>query len=199
MTSSHHLTKQQILDSVSSGNIKTIQLYFEQQNGTSSSADDLLPDQLLCEACSFGRAQIARYLIEHQNANPQAKNDFGNSPLVFASNSGNVETIRYLVEHCNVPMDQGEVTPLMTCAAQGHLDAVKYFIQKGIDPHAKDDEAFSALLYAAQGGHLNVVRFLIEEVKMSTSDKTEEGQSAVDLAEESGVEEVVEYLKERGI
>lgn len=41
----------------------------------------------------------------------------------------------------------------------GHLDIVKYLIEKGIDVHINDDNALTS---AVLGGHLEVVKYLLE-------------------------------------
>jgi len=46
---------------------------------------------------------------------------------------------------------------LISAAESGHLDVVKYLVEKGADVHADDD---GALRWAAESGHLDVVKYL---------------------------------------
>ena len=52
-----------------------------------------------------------------------------------------------------------EIDPMI--AANGHLEVVKYLIERGADVHADND--YYALRYSAGKGHLEVVKYLIEK------------------------------------
>ena len=58
---------------------------------------------------------------------------------------------------------QGRRYGSMPAACGGHLDVVKFLIDKGADVKAKDNTGRTALTYAALRGNLDVVKFLIEK------------------------------------
>ncbi|GAA6000523.1 hypothetical protein JCM10207_008051 [Rhodosporidiobolus poonsookiae] len=48
-------------------------------------------------------------------------------------------------------------------AGEGNLDAVKQFIDQGVSPNAKDDNAYTPLHAAASWGHSDILRYLVEK------------------------------------
>ena len=46
---------------------------------------------------------------------------------------------------------------LIDAAKNGHLDVVRYLVERGADVHADDDEA---MRWASRNGHLEVVKYL---------------------------------------
>ena len=51
----------------------------------------------------------------------------------------------------------GEPPSLMAAAARGHLRVVNFLLQVGADKEAATPDGDTALTYAAESGHLNVV------------------------------------------
>eukprot|EP00919_Chromeraceae_sp_WS-2016_P064169 GHVR01151800.1.p1 GENE.GHVR01151800.1~~GHVR01151800.1.p1 ORF type:complete len:107 (+),score=8.97 GHVR01151800.1:2001-2321(+) len=45
----------------------------------------------------------------------------------------------------------------------GHLELVKFFIGKGANVNARDNNRVTPLIWASEEGHLDVVKFLIEK------------------------------------
>ncbi|CDW53719.1 Ank and Ank 2 and KAP NTPase and Ank 4 domain con taining protein [Trichuris trichiura] len=61
----------------------------------------------------------------------------------------------------HVENEDGE-TPLLVSARIGNANLVRFFLESGGDPNAKDDEMFSSLLNAAKYGYVEVCELLIE-------------------------------------
>ena len=55
----------------------------------------------------------------------------------------------------------GASTPLMEAAQEGHIDIVKYLINKGANIHAVTNTMDTALTYACANGHTNIAELLI--------------------------------------
>jgi ankyrin repeat protein len=72
-------------------------------------------------------------------------------------------------------------------AINGHLEAVRYLVEKGADVHAKNDEA---LRLAAKNGHYGVVRHLIKNGANVQANNNE----AVEMAAKNGHLKVVKLL-----
>jgi hypothetical protein len=62
------------------------------------------------------------------------------------------------------------------------LDSVKTCIRNGTDPHAANEGGWTALHSAAMKGNLEIVRFLIKECQVNLNQKTNSGQTAMDIA-----------------
>ncbi|KRX84307.1 Kinase D-interacting substrate, partial [Trichinella sp. T6] len=65
----------------------------------------------------------------------------------------------------NLPVDianeKGE-TPLIISSRLGDISLVKFFLQCGFDPNAKDDEMWTALLNAAKNGYIEICKVLLD-------------------------------------
>jgi ankyrin repeat protein len=59
--------------------------------------------------------------------------------------------------------DKKGFTVLMKASYRGHLDLVKFLVQKQVDVDATDSQGLTALSWAAVAGHLDVVKCLLEE------------------------------------
>jgi hypothetical protein len=70
----------------------------------------------------------------------------------------------------------------------GKLEVVKYLLENGADIHSRNDEA---LILASQNGHLDVVRYLVE----NGADVHAQTDAALSWAVEFGYLEVENYLK----
>uniref|UniRef100_A0A0K6S7X0 Uncharacterized protein n=1 Tax=Chromera velia CCMP2878 TaxID=1169474 RepID=A0A0K6S7X0_9ALVE len=91
----------------------------------------------------------------------------------MAAGKGSVEDLRLLVEFgADVNVRGGktflrewdeEATPLMLAAQLGMNDAVSFLLEKGADPHLKDNLAETALHLAARHGQHSTVGVLIRE------------------------------------
>ena len=72
----------------------------------------------------------------------------------------------------------------------GHLDIVKYLVERGANIRVDDD---SSLRYASYNGHLDVVKYLVE----SGADVHVNGDEPLRIATDNGHTEVVNYLKSK--
>ncbi len=85
---------------------------------------------------------------------------------------------------------------LIKFSSAGHLDIVKYLVEKGADIHAPNDLAppDRALRQAAHNGHLDVVKYLVDK----GSDIHVRDDLALKGAARGGHLEVVKYLVGKG-
>lgn len=82
-------------------------------------------------------------------------------------------------------------------AAFANLPRITELIAKGVDINAKNKDGVTALLLAAQNGHLEVVNVLLE-AKADPNIADADGDTALLLAVESGAAEVVQALLKAG-
>jgi hypothetical protein len=88
---------------------------------------------------------------------------------------------------------------LFNAASNGSHEAVKYLLSLGINPDERDEEQNNdtALMQAAFGGYLNVVKELIK-MGADINAKDINGQSVLTKALWSGNDELVQYLEKHG-
>ena len=94
---------------------------------------------------------IIKYLIEEQNADPEAKTHEGQTPLFFACQYGNLDAVKYLIDQRNVNIESTDPDgerPLMCAARCGHTEIVKYLISKGADKSARNFTGRDAASFA---------------------------------------------------
>jgi serine/threonine-protein phosphatase 6 regulatory ankyrin repeat subunit B len=122
----------------------------------------------------------------------------GHTPLIAASAAGSLSVVKLLipagakVDH----HDEHGLTPLMHASHSGHKDIVKTLL----DTHASPDPLpgmTSALILAADGGHDEVVRLLIER-GAQTNHVDNKGATALMLASKAGKLSTIKLLIERG-
>ena len=71
----------------------------------------------------------------------------GKTALTQAAASGNIECIETLIE-AGAEINRGSPTPLMAAAKDGHVECVKLLIQEGADLNIRNENGYTALIFA---------------------------------------------------
>jgi len=83
----------------------------------------------------------------------------------------------------------------MRAAYKGVIHRLKVLLDDmKLDVNTKTSEGITALMYAAKGGHAEVVRVLLDR-NADANAKDKDGKTALMLAEEEGHTEIVKLLK----
>ena len=88
-------------------------------------------------------------------------------------------------------------TFLVEAAKGGHLEIVKYLLEKGGNINDKDDKCRTALIYASMSVDLETVKYLIEK-GADVNAKDNNGSTALMDASSGGCLEIIKYLIENG-
>ena len=122
--------------------------------------------------------------------------------LANSATKGDLAKIKQLVEQqgvdVNTKITVGRykgLTALMGASVDGHLEIVKYLISTGADVNAKNDDGWTALIFASTTkGHLEIVKYLISK-DADINAKRDKGLTALMVAS-SGKLEIVKALVE---
>ena len=87
----------------------------------------------LIRACYGGHTNTCRALVK-AGAMVEAKDNDGNTPLIWASAQGHLTTVKFLVEECHANVEakaNAGITALWTANNMGKSDVVAYLRSKG--------------------------------------------------------------------
>lgn len=107
-------------------------------------------------------------LIQHSGSSGlklEEPNENGHTPLMEAASNGYLECARLLIDAgacVNTHSNEFKETALTLASYKGHVEMVKYLLEKGADFEHKTDEMHTALMEACMDGHVEVARVLIE-------------------------------------
>lgn len=116
---------------------------------------------------------------------------------------GNIDGLRELADAIDIDKEYGGWTLLMWASNYGHLDIVYYLsiTKKASKNYSSLFYNHTALMVAAEKGHLEIVKFFEENRPYSGVDIdawNKRGDTALMIAIESGHFEIVKYLVEHG-
>lgn len=148
---------------------------------------------------------LIAFLLE-RGANPNAKSTdaSGTAPLHLSVEGGDVEATALLLSHKadpNIRLGMGSLTPLFFAAREGLVETAVQVLDAGADVNAKDQYGFTALHEAADKGHEQVVKLLLERgadrtigVDPGYAPYTHK-ETAADMAKARGFTKVAELLQ----
>ncbi|MBI9075749.1 MAG: ankyrin repeat domain-containing protein [Desulfatibacillum sp.] len=107
--------------------------------------------------------QIIEKLLD-AGADPNLKDDLNQAPLYFAAHQGQVDMVKMLLEHgADVHNRGGELEhdALMAASIQGHYEIAKMLMEKDAKFHIPDKQGMTALMFASQLGHMDIVNLML--------------------------------------
>ena len=173
--------------------------YLVEERGADINAKDNNGNTPLHDASYKSRnIDVVKYLIE-KGADANAKNDDGRTPLHKASNPESIDVAKYLVEERGADInakDNNGNTPLHDASyTRGNVEVINYFIEKGADVNAKDNNGRTPLHKAAEKGHADIVKYLVEKGRRTLLYATDNGGlNALHLAAKLGKDSIVKLL-----
>ena len=155
--------EQALMEAAYAGNLDEVRRLV--LDGTPVDAIDAERHTPLMWAGFNGHAAVAEYLLD-AGAEIDNKDSSGRTALLYASSGPFPETVELLMERgadVNVQGTLEGFTPLMTAAAEGLADVVRLLLGAGADRDIKDVDGDTALSFAKQNGHAEVVALLESE------------------------------------
>lgn len=109
-----------------------------------------------------GHADVVAFLLD-EGADVEKTNTEGRPPLIFAASGSNPETVELLLERGadpDVTDDVQEWSALMFAAAEGQADVTRILLEHDADPSLEDEDGETALDFARDNGHTEIVQLL---------------------------------------
>eukprot|EP00239_Pterosperma_sp_CCMP1384_P000450 CAMPEP_0197853200 /NCGR_PEP_ID=MMETSP1438-20131217/22268_1 /TAXON_ID=1461541 /ORGANISM="Pterosperma sp., Strain CCMP1384" /LENGTH=286 /DNA_ID=CAMNT_0043467511 /DNA_START=255 /DNA_END=1112 /DNA_ORIENTATION=+ len=97
---------------------------------------------------------------------PNAPDDYDETPLYIASGVGALVIVKYLVEEHAADVshrNHDKWTPLAWAVARGHLKVAKYLVARGANPNSMTSLGWRPLHLAAMLARVDIVRFLLDQ------------------------------------
>uniref|UniRef100_A0A1X7TLV8 Uncharacterized protein n=1 Tax=Amphimedon queenslandica TaxID=400682 RepID=A0A1X7TLV8_AMPQE len=113
-----------------------------------------------------GHTHFIKHLVENHQLDLCAVNKKGMAPIHCACSNGRLNLIQYIVEHIpsslELPVRGCGHTPFLTAVYFNQLEFIKYLISKKCNLSATDDNGSGAVHISVGRGHLNVLKYLID-------------------------------------
>jgi ankyrin repeat protein len=121
-------------------------------------------DQRLLAAATAGDVDAIRAAIA-DGADPDARGDGGRTALLVAAQAGQVAAFQALLDAgADVDLqDDDRANPFLWAGAEGRLDILRLANEAGADPAITNRYGGIALIPASERGHVETVRYLLQE------------------------------------
>ena len=118
-------------------------------------------------AATFGLDWLAEEFLQ-QGASVDAQDFAGRTPLHEAGAGGHTNVVRSLLERGANPIlkNQRGEDAMVLAARAGHEPATRLFLQESLSPNMEE-----VIIRVVQGGHLGVLRLILESLKHTTKIK----------------------------
>ena len=132
-------------------------------------------------------------------ANPEARDEDGDTPLHNAAYNGHVGAIAALLEAGAdlEARDENGATPLHWAAGEGHAGVIAALLEAGADPRARDESSATPLHWAADEGDAGVIAALLEAGAYPKA-RQKEGATPLHFAARNGHAGAIIALLEAG-
>lgn len=158
--SENKLTSSDLIVAALNGDLETVKTAIGQDIDVR--AMDELGRTALMFAAYNGHTEIVQLLV-NDGSDINKANSEGRTPLMFAASGPFPETVGFLLDEGADPNAKDNVegwTPLMYASAEGNLEVVELLLENGADPNLEDTDGETAIDFAANNGHSEVVTLL---------------------------------------
>ncbi|KAJ5718458.1 ankyrin [Penicillium malachiteum] len=179
---------------VQGGNIDLVQILLEA--GSSVECEDLQGRTPLLCAVALGSEQMVKILLAW-GANPECKDHNGKALLSSSGALGHeslVEILLYGGADVNSKDDGFGKTALSYAAWNGFKSVVDLVLEYGADPNCTDNQGWNPLSWAAEYGHVEIVRVLLHRSAESAVNEDIYWRTPLAWAALRGHQDVVDLL-----
>jgi|GEM_PF-2684677 len=147
-------------------------------------------------ACKYGDEPQVLSMLREEPELAYSKDKRGISALFHAVANGHNKIVEILLNVTNQANDvepEKGFTPLLLAAGNGHIAMVKLLLEHGADPNPRNFDGVTALHNAVYENQLDIVALLLD-AGADPNIKDRFGNSAYDLAQQSGNPKLIELL-----
>ncbi len=173
--------EQRLLDAVSRGDRRTIELALE-HGATLGAKDDLHRSVVLLATLDAADADLVRWL-HAKGATLDDPDAGGRTALSFAAANGHVDIVRYLIAN-GAAVDRADTqqrTPLFHAVAGNHVDMAGVLLDHGANVNARDQFGDTPLIMACSKGNSELATLLLQR-GADPAIKDQEGRTARERA-----------------
>ncbi|KAA0153200.1 hypothetical protein FNF29_03388 [Cafeteria roenbergensis] len=149
-------------------------------------------------AAACGHLEVARLLLSH-GADIEARDIFGQTPLVLAAKKGHLSIAELLLDagaDVNAK-SKADWTALTSCALRGWTDLARLLLAHGADTGAVTSNGWTAITLCGQQGHPAIARLLLDS-GADVKARSKNGLTALHLACSRGDLDTTRVLLEKG-
>uniref|UniRef100_A0A1X7TQA2 Uncharacterized protein n=2 Tax=Amphimedon queenslandica TaxID=400682 RepID=A0A1X7TQA2_AMPQE len=152
---------------------------------------------------SSGSLPILKHLVDNHQLDMCAVNDEGMAPIHLACREGRLNLIQYIIEHIpsslELPHSKNGHTPFLNAVYFNQLEVIKYLISKKCNLSATDDEGSGAVHISVERGHLNVLKYLIDNNYCNPNATDHQDHTPLHVTVADNKYEILEYLLSKSI
>ncbi|XP_019858946.1 PREDICTED: ankyrin-1-like [Amphimedon queenslandica] len=154
--------------------------------------------------CEYSNSlPILKHLVENHQLDLCAVNDEGMAPIHLACSDGRLNLIQYIIEHIpsslELPDTNDGRTPFLIAVYFNQLEVIKYLISKKCNLSATNDAGSGAVHISVKKGHLNVLKYLIDNNYCNPNATEHQDRTPLHVAVSANEYEILEYLLSKSI
>ncbi|XP_019850283.1 PREDICTED: serine/threonine-protein phosphatase 6 regulatory ankyrin repeat subunit B-like [Amphimedon queenslandica] len=142
---------------------------------------------------------ILKHLVENHQLDLCAMDDNELAPIHLACIEGRLNLVEYIIEQIPSSLEllcrpRHDHTPFLTAVYFNQLEVIKYLISKKCNLSATDDEGFGAVHISVERGHLNILKYLIDNNYCNPNATDHQEHTPLHIAVLADKLEIIEYL-----
>uniref|UniRef100_A0A1X7TW47 Uncharacterized protein n=1 Tax=Amphimedon queenslandica TaxID=400682 RepID=A0A1X7TW47_AMPQE len=154
--------------------------------------------------CQYsGSLPVLKHLVENHQLDLCAVNDAGMVPIHIACSKGRLNLVQYIIEHLPSSLEISHSkhghTPFLIAVYCNQLEVIKYLIRKKCNLSATSSKGSGAIHISAEKGHLNVLKFLIDNSYCHPNATNHQNRVALHDAVLADQAEILEYMLSKSI
>ncbi|XP_067653211.1 serine/threonine-protein phosphatase 6 regulatory ankyrin repeat subunit B-like [Haliotis asinina] len=151
-------------------------------------------------AAGYGNKLVFHFLIE-RGADTFTKDSTNRNVLHWACRGGSVKIVNYIITQNIVDIngsDDNNMTALLLAAYHGKIDVFRLLIEKGANTLAVNQKSRNSLHLSCIGGHVDTVKYVLNQTSVDINSKDCEKMTPVLLAAYHGKRELFDVLVKNG-